>query len=64
MDYKYNHEIHDKAIEILETKKYKSDCLDAGICPKCGDKLNINRDDHGFSDGGMVCTGCREVYFR
>jgi len=62
LNYKYNHKIHSKAKRILEVKKYAADCLEADICPKCGDKLSTNTDDHGFSE--MTCTGCRAVYYE
>ena len=61
-NYKYDHDIHSKAKKILEIKQYETDCLNARICPKCGDELNAKTDHHGFTD--MTCTGCREVYYE
>jgi len=60
-DYKYNHEIHDAAKKIIEVNKYKADCLEAKICPKCGGELDKKTDDHGFVD--MTCKGCGALYY-
>jgi hypothetical protein len=60
-DYKYNHEIHTHAKKILEKRRYKADCLEAGVCPKCDSRLDSETDDHGFTE--MTCTGCHTVYY-
>ena len=57
---KYNKEIHKKAKKKLKVIKYREDCFNASICPKCSDNLDKDTDDHGFTDA--VCEDCGMKY--
>lgn len=67
MDYmgiKYNPEIHDRVKTELVAKrlieKYVDDCVEAGICPKCGKKLMVkfseNKEALKIYCGDRGCT--------
>ena len=64
MDVKYNAEIHTKAREVIKIKRlinqYVEDCVEAGICPKCGSKLMVkfteNKEDLSTYCSDRGCT--------
>lgn len=44
----YSTRIHIQAERILKLKQYVKDCLEAGICPKCGYILKDVKEKEGF----------------
>ena len=50
-----------KQSEILEKVKqheYKKRCVDARICPKCGEYLSFHPRDRGGRFSNKVCREC------
>ena len=62
-----NHEIEEKARQIMREKQYVLLCVDARICPLCGSEIKldtkINALGHTVS-AKFVCTSdtCRWMY--
>ena len=63
MGIKYNPEIHDRVKTELVAKrlieKYVEDCVEAWICPKCGNKLRVKLSENK-ENSAMYCSdrGC------
>ena len=53
-------EIQDKADQILSRNAHIKKCVDANICPDCGEELlDFGDEDHDIE---MGCNKCGELY--
>ena len=45
---KFNEEIYKKALKVIKLEEYEQVCNKAGICPKCGARMETIGDELGF----------------
>jgi hypothetical protein len=66
MQVEYNKDIHARAISIIEARnrhqRYEEDCLEAGLCAKCGNKLVTQPSETRWDAQGRldetICSLC------
>jgi hypothetical protein len=65
MKIKYNETIYQEAVAKVKQqnkiKEYENTCLEASICPNCGNDLYSDMDWHGFTD--IACSSCKYVKY-